>query len=355
MSPRAPAALASLSVLAGAVLASPATALACSAFLRDGPTGPLVGKSYDWSHDRGMAVVNPRGLAKRAFVVAPRDVPAAWTSRLGSLTFNQYGRELPNGGMNEAGLVVEVLILQESRPEPPDGRPVVTELGLVQYLLDQAESTDQAISLARKVRVVQAYAPLHYFVCDAARACATLELLDGRLVVTRGERLRVRAVTNSRYAASLRSLGQERTARPDSSLGRFARVAGQIGAPAGDAPVAAALAVLDSVRLPDRTQWSVVYEPAARRVHFRTRSHPSLKTVALSAFALGCEPGSDRPVMTFDLASDAAGDVSAAFRPYRAADNRALVEASLAPLRGALPPGTAARVAEHPGTAVCAR
>lgn len=329
------------------LLAAP-PALPCSAFLRDGASGPIVGKSYDWSDERGLVVINKRGMAKRALVLSPRDEPAAWRSRFASLTFNQYGRELPNGGMNEAGLVVEVLVLSSTQTERPDGRPVVTELGLVQYLLDQAETAEDAVALAKKVRVVTAYAPIHYFVCDASAACAVLELVGGRLAVSTGQDLPVRAVTNSTYAESIRALG--RAAGGRSSIGRFARVARQLRAPAGGAPVAGALAILDSVRFADFTKWNVVYEPAARRVHFRTRSHPSLKTVALDRFPPGCEA----PVQVLDLASDAAGDVTGRFVPYREEANRALVEATLAPFRAKLPPSVARRVAEHPGTLTCA-
>jgi choloylglycine hydrolase len=344
-------ALAFSAALLALALARPARA--CSAFLQQGPAGPVVGKSYDWHDERGMAVVNKRGVAKRALVLSPADAPAAWTSRLASLTFNQYGRELPNGGMNEAGLVVEVLILRETRPARPDGRPVVTELGLVQYLLDQARTTAEAIALARQVRVVTAYAPIHYFVCDAGEACAVLELLGGELVATAGDALSVPAITNSTWAASARAL-QRRADEPRSSLGRFVRIADALRAPGarapGAAPVAGALGLLDAVRFPDSTQWNVVYEPAARRAHFRTRSHPALKTVSLEAFPPGC----GAPVMTFDLASDEAGDVTGRFVPYREAANRALVEGTLAPFRGRLPPGIVGRVAAYPSTTTCA-
>lgn len=346
---RRPVCSAGMRRLAAAILLLAAPpAFPCSAFLQEGPSGPVVGKSYDWSDERGLAIVNKRGMAKRALVLSPADEPAAWRSRLASLTFNQYGRELPNGGMNEAGLVVEVLVLEDTEPEPPDDRPVVTELGLVQYLLDQAETTGEAVALARQVRVVTAYAPIHYFVCDAGGACAVLELIGGRLVVSTGAELPVRAVTNSSYAESVGALG--RGGGDQSSLGRFARVAQQLRAPAQPgAPVTGALAILDSVRFRSFTKWHVVYEPAARRVHFRTRKHPALKTVSLDRFPPGC----GQPVQVLDLASGASGDVTGRFVPYRPETNRALVEATLKPLRAALPPGIARRVAEHPERSTC--
>src|SRR4051812_31849081 len=108
----------------------------CTAFLLTTANGPLVGKCYDWHMGQGMVLVNKRGLAKRALPLAPGDRPAEWVSRHASVTFNQYGRELPNAGMNDAGLVVEILWLDSSAFPPPDARPTVNELQWIQYQLD---------------------------------------------------------------------------------------------------------------------------------------------------------------------------------------------------------------------------
>jgi hypothetical protein len=126
-------------------------------------------------------------------------------------------------------------------------------------------------------------------------------------------------------------------------------VAGQLGDAPGTHPVEEALAVLDSVRFETSTQWQIVYELGARRVHFRSRKHPALKTVSLGAFAPGCA----EPVMMLDMASDRAGDVAAEFVPYRDRANRALVEATLRSRRAELPAGTVQLVANYPETLSC--
>ncbi len=328
------------------LLAVPRPASPCSAFLSQGEGGPILGKGYDWTEERALVLVNKRGVEKRALVLSPRDTPASWRSRFASLSFNQYGRELPNGGINEAGVVVEVLMLPESRFPPADGSPVVTELGLVQYLLDQAASTAEAVTLAKGVRVAPAYAKVHYFVCDAGGACATLEMLDGRLVATSGDALKVRAITNSTYADSRAALA-EGLKPSQSSLGRFVRLAR--GLDAAKAGTAAAWTLLDGVRFKDSTQWNVVYELGARRVHWRSRNHPTIKTAALDAFAKDCA----QPVMALDMLLDASGEVSGKFSPYESKQNLELVRATLAPLRGQLPSGVEALVAAYPETLAC--
>jgi penicillin V acylase-like amidase (Ntn superfamily) len=231
----------------------------------------------------------------------------------------------------------------------------VTELGLVQYLLDQAASTDEAIALARKVRIAPVYARVHYLVCDASAGCAALEVLRGELVVTTGASMPARALTNSPYASAAAALGRGgkgkgRSTAGQGSVERFVRLASRSAGPSSAAdPVAEAFSILDSVRFPGSTQWQIVYEPRARRAHFRSRTRPALKTVSLDAFAPGCA----EPAMTLDLMTRAAGDVAGAFLPFAEAANRALVRATSAPLRPRLPPGIAERVVALPRGLTC--
>ena len=74
--------------------------------------------------------------------------PFTWTSRFGSLTFNQYGREFPSGGINEKGLVVELMWLDDTRYPAPDGRGELPTLQWIQYQLDTAANVDDANSFA---------------------------------------------------------------------------------------------------------------------------------------------------------------------------------------------------------------
>src|SRR5436305_3006577 len=100
-------ALAVLSILSlVCLLVNPA--LACTTFCLKNRGEVLFGGNYDWDIGDGLVFVNKRGVAKTAADVDSPN-PAKWVSEYGSVTFNQYGRENPMGGMNEAGLVVEVM------------------------------------------------------------------------------------------------------------------------------------------------------------------------------------------------------------------------------------------------------
>jgi penicillin V acylase-like amidase (Ntn superfamily) len=97
---------------------------ACSTFVLKSGKNLVFGRNYDWAIGFGLVIVNKRNLVKRSNLNSGASANSLqWTSKYGSITFNQYGKEFPMGGMNEAGLVVEVMWLEETRfPLPGDKR-----------------------------------------------------------------------------------------------------------------------------------------------------------------------------------------------------------------------------------------
>jgi penicillin V acylase-like amidase (Ntn superfamily) len=331
-----------------ASLAAASAADACTTFMLERDGDRVVGKSYDWHMGQGLVMVNRRGVAKRSLPGKPGDRAALWVSRHASVTFNQYGRELPNGGMNDAGLVVEIMWLDDSVYEKPDQRPTLNELQWIQYQLDNHASVSEMVATAPGLRVSPLYAAVHYLACDRTGACAAFEHLGGKQVVTPG----VKTLTNHSYAESV-AWAARQSAPPGGmgSLQRFARASRQIAAPApaGGDPVAAAFAILDGVRS-SASQWNIVYDPVHMRVHFRTRSSPAIKTLDASKL----DPSCARAVTLIDIDTDAGGDVAARLRPYDDATNRALIERSVRRIRKHLPPGSVEGLVAFPSALVCA-
>src|SRR4051812_40275203 len=118
-------------------------ALACTTFCLKNEGEVLSGGNYDWTIGDGLVFVNKRGVAKRATVEESGN-PARWVSQYASVTFNQYGRENPTGGMNEAGLVVEVMWLAETEYPKEGPRPTVGSQEWVQYELDTSATVEEA-------------------------------------------------------------------------------------------------------------------------------------------------------------------------------------------------------------------
>ncbi|HOC73269.1 MAG TPA: hypothetical protein PKL54_10660, partial [Candidatus Hydrogenedentes bacterium] len=90
-----------------AMLLAASAAHPCTTFVLENGGAPVFGRNYDWSVESAALFVNKRGVRKIAVLLNPATAPPAeWTSKYGSVTFNQIAREFPCGGMNEAGLVV---------------------------------------------------------------------------------------------------------------------------------------------------------------------------------------------------------------------------------------------------------
>ncbi len=316
---------------------------ACTTFALEGAGGRVVGKCYDWHLGHGLVVVNKRGVVKRAITLDPRDRPAEWRSKYASVTFDQYGVELPNGGMNEAGLVVEVMWLDSTELESPDARPVVSELQWIQLQLDSYATTAEVIAHAGEVRITRAHGRVHYLVCDRSGACAAIELVGGKRVVSTDARV----LTNNTFAKSaayLRGLGPAPAGA--GSLERFARVSRLAARPPAGALDDSAFRILESVCRD--SQWHIVYDPVRLRASFRTRRARAIKWVDLGRVDGSCRG----PALGNDLDVSARGDMTERLHPLDASEERKLVERSLADVPG-LPPGTIERVARYPSTLVC--
>lgn len=330
-------------------------AAACTTFCLKDKEALLFGKNYDWSIGHGLLVVNKRGVAKTSTITS-QGRPASWTSKYGSVTFNQYGRELPHGGMNEAGLVLELMWLDDTRYPDPDGRPAVDCLEWIQYQLDRSSRVEEVIREAGKVRI-SSQSKIHYLACDRTGACATLEFLNGKLVSHTGGELPVPVLTNNTYADSLRYL-RKNEANPKAtqgvgSLARFARVSNLLEgyrSGAGKSPVEYAFGVLDSAAQGSYTQWSIVYDLRQKRVHYRTRENRAVRWFDLASFDFSC----GKPVKILDV-HQGSGDVTRKFADYRHEANLDLVTRSF---RGTefladVPAEEIAAVAAHPQSMTC--
>jgi len=302
----------------------------CTTFRLMNGSRIVFGRNYDWSVGICYLMINKRGLEKTAFL-APPEKPAAWVSRYGSLTFNQYGREFPMGGINEAGLVVELMMLTETRFPTPDERPAIPELSWIQYQLDNHKTVAEVIAGDSDIRIHQDSVPIHFLVCDRTGQAAAIEFLEGKMVCHTQDSLPAAALANSTYKESLHYLrkhrewgGDRNPAFSNSSLDRFVRVADMVSRYEKTEKLPMidyAFHILDTVNVKDHTQWSIVYDIPSLTVYFKTLASPRLKRVKLDDFELGCET----PVMLLNADTRHGGDVGASFTPYRTQINRDLI------------------------------
>jgi penicillin V acylase-like amidase (Ntn superfamily) len=121
-------------ILAAALLVS-APAAACTRCLHTFGDGTVVvGRSMDWLEDPGSEIwCFPRGMQRHGNAGPHR---LTWTSRYGSVGVSFYGVAIACG-MNEEGLVTNLLYLAESNSgKPASGRPTLSIGGWAHYALD---------------------------------------------------------------------------------------------------------------------------------------------------------------------------------------------------------------------------
>ena len=330
------------------------TSAACTTACLSGAKGPLITKSYDWHSTAGLVMVNKAGVKKKAFLVGP-GIAAEWTSQYASVTFNQYGREMPNGGMNTAGLVVEVMWLAETKTPAIDERPAITELQWIQYQLDNYATLKQVVENAPKIRVSKVYGQVHYMVCERSGRCATFEYLNGALVTNTGPALPAPVLTNHNYRDSVRYLkqhkrfgGTNKPKRGPGSLDRFTRAATFVEDYPQKATVTNGFDLLDQVSQGKYSVWNIVYDPNELRVYFRTLDSLSVKSVALKRF----DPSCTSPVKTIDINTNRSGDISRYMVDYTLEENRSLVTKVFRQL-GGLPSILTLAITGYPERQIC--
>ena len=302
---------------------------ACTTFCLRHSGEVLFGKNYDWMVGDGLIFVNKRGVEKSA-VSEGRPNPARWVSQYGSVTFNQYGRENPSGGMNETGLVIELMWHADAQYPKADTRPIVGTLEWIQYQLDNSCTVADVIHNSEKVRIASEI-PLHYLVSDKAGNTATIEFMNGKLLAHVGKTLTMSALTNDSYEKSVKyALATPfEAARTNSSLDRFVRAAKRTAEferqpKSEQEAVNYAFEILSNVAQPGYTQWSIVYDQKRGRVYFRTLQSPQIKMIDAAAFDYSCASA----VKMFDANSKESGEVTTKFADYTRSANRSLIERS---------------------------
>lgn len=294
----------------------------CSAFVMAKGGRLLFGRNFDYFTGVGLLTVNSRNVSKTALVY-PGVTPARWTSKFGSITFNQVGRDFPMGGMNEKGLVLECLWLPQTQYPTPDARPAMTELQWIQHMLDTCETAAEVLASDSLVRIFPSTTKLHFLIADRTGAVAVIEYKGGRSILAGPGQVTVPALTNTSYADDLEFLkpydgfgGKASIAASwKTSSERFAILAAalrslQSGSAAAGVPEAFALLDAVSYEGPDaQTQWRIVYDPLRSEVHFETRGGAGRRSFRFSDFDFNCGAA----LKVYDLKSEGTGDVGRTF------------------------------------------
>ena len=260
---------------------------ACSSFSLAGTDEVLLAKNFDWHFGGGYLIKNPSGVTRRALPLFGGE-PASWTSVHGSLTFTQYGAGLPYGGINQRGLAIEMLWLDET-VYPAAAPTTIGELEWIQYQLDTRATVAEVVAGLEEFSIRPVGGKIHYMLADPSGDRALVEFVDGAARVTIAAATGALVCTNDTQKLSELAFAKLRATplEGNSSRVRYARLRRDLDALDRPPSVARAFPALDGVAERGgryRTQWSAVYELRSRRVH--VKPDEAKRAFAIDAAAL---------------------------------------------------------------------
>ncbi|HEY1429804.1 MAG TPA: linear amide C-N hydrolase [Candidatus Tumulicola sp.] len=191
-----------VAAIAISAVALHAPADACTRVLYVGDDGTVItGRSMDWKEDMHSNIwAFPAGMSRDGSA-GPNSI--RWVSKYGSVGVSGYEAGIPDG-MNERGLVANVLYLAEAQyTSPVAGKPNMSIAYWAQYALDNFATVDEAVA-AYKSEPFNLLAPalpngapasFHLSLSDATGDSAVLEYDGGKLVIHHAKRYKV--MTNS--------------------------------------------------------------------------------------------------------------------------------------------------------------
>jgi len=334
--------------LVAILLISLSKTYACTTFVLKDGAQIVYGRNLDFNIGNGFIVNNQRGISKYAFIASETNL-MTWTSKFGSITFNQFGKEFPYGGMNEKGLVIAQMYLSNTRYPDIDSRKVISTLQWIQYQLDVSSSVEEVLASDSILRISNEVAVgIHFLVCDSKGKTATVEFIDGKMVYHENEELPVPLLTNNTYDESISYLKQfdvlggakvipweniyDIEWTNDNTL-----VVNKVFATAANSMmkfrdsltlINKAFDVLQSVTINNHTKWSTVFDVTNRTFHFKNESREEIVTLDFKDFDFE----SEQDARILDIQTATSDSVMNQFVDYSLDINREYVLKAFVPL-----------------------
>lgn len=330
-------------LVAGVALTLSQRSSACTRVVYEtGSATFITGRTMDWMDPTAKTAlwVFPKGMKRDGGVGAD---PIKWTSKYGSIITSFYDIGTADG-INEAGLVANVLYLKEAEWEDASksDKPTLSAGAWGQYFLDNYATVDDLVkALADPAFVIIApplpnghAAGLHLSLSDASGDSVILEYVKGKLVIHHGRQYRV--MTNSPTFDQQLALnayweqvgGEHALPGTISAADRFVRATYNLKTSPKyketDLAVASVFSQMRAISVPlgmtDKTRpniamtlWRTVADHTAKFYYFESAVFPSVCWIDMSKVDL--KEGAQPKVVAIERGKPLAGEISGSLKP----------------------------------------
>jgi len=295
----------------------------------------------------GLIFINKRGILKhgRSFselvsknYANPSNV--VWISRYGSITMNNFGKDFADGGINEAGLYIWEMNEETDYPQNKK-LPRLMHMNWMQYVLDNYSTTEEVIESTYKFQIDGW--TWHYFVSDAMGNSASIEFLNGKVIVHQGHNMPVPALFNTPYAREMELIkyykgfgGQYEVDFGNTEIPRFVKTAKMLKEYKGEPPTEYCLEMLKKIKVYETPDWSVLIDTKRKMFYFKTSLYPELKYFSYE----NVDFSNKVPCQILNIDISNGGDVLGKFSPYTDEIMKKLIDQLPIPEEGFLPKGS---------------
>lgn len=274
----------------------------------------------------GMVFINKRGIFKhgRTFselLFKDQRNPSnfAWISRYGSVTFNAFGKDFPDGGMNEVGLYIWEMNEAAEFPKN-ENKPRLMHMNWIQYVLDSYSTIDEIIKSASEFQLDDGGMTWHYFISDASGNSASLAFIDGKVKVNKGNDMPVPGLFNTPYDKELEIIkyykgygGFYDIELENPRVPRFVKTAKMVDDYEKSMdPIDYGFKILKNITVDNIPEWSVLIDAANKKVYYKTRITPTVKYFDMKELDFS----NNTPVSILDMDADVKDNVADCFTVY---------------------------------------
>lgn len=272
----------------------------------------------------GLIFINKRGIFKNGrtwseITTKNKENPSShcWISKYGSVTFNNFAKDFPDGGMNEVGLYIWEMNDQTEYPSN-NKLPKLNQMNWMQYILDNFSTLDEAINSAYEFEI-DGWG-WHFFIGDAQGNTAAVEFIDGKVVIHKNDEMPVPGLFNEPYKRELELLkyykgygGKYEIDYNSPEVPRFAKTAKLISEfdPSMN-PIDYGFNMLKTIQVSDVPEWSILFDVKNMNVYFRTRLNPEIKSFSMNSVYFS----NTSPTQILNLDIKKSGDVLNQFHQY---------------------------------------